>query len=316
MLAFDYGFTRVMSSYYFGEDTDQGPPNLGDENFTTAEVEIKEDGSCGGGWVCEHRWNAISKMVAFRTAVSGTPSDGFWSEGDSVGIARVGKGYFAMSKASLTKSVQTQMPGGQYTNIIDGSTVDVAQDGSATIRIDNPEGIFAICVGCDGTSPPTPPTPRPTNQPTESDTMSPVSSTRTSTEEAHTPTTPLTSSTSDPGQWTTQEGSCCNTLVLSSSGGISEYYPELLGKYEAIGIVENSRGVWRLSTILNNFHLHYTVDTHFKWEGWMVTQEHNQTFGYISNEAQVICPDGLSQGWDFQLPSGWQDDTNLAISCL
>ena len=97
------------------------------------------------------------------------------------------------------------------------------------------------------------------------------------------------------------------------------------GKYEASGSVENSRGVWRLSTILNNFHLHYTVDTHFKWEGWMVTEEHNQTFGYIrfihhseksvnmwfdlsffSNEAHVDCPDGLSQGWDFQLPSGWQ----------
>merc|ERR1712172_379784 len=165
MLAFDYGFTRVMSSYYFGEDTDQGPPNLGDENFTTAEVEIKEDGSCGGGWVCEHRWNAISKMVAFRTAVAGTPSDGFWSEGDSVGIARVGKGYFAMSKASLTKSVQTQMPGGQYINIIDGSTVDVAQDGSATISINNPEGIFAICVGCDGTGPG--PTAGPTANPTD-----------------------------------------------------------------------------------------------------------------------------------------------------
>ena len=48
-----------------------------------------------------------------------------------------------------------------------------------------------------------------------------------------------------------------------------------------MGNVENSRGVWRLSTILNNFHLHYTVDTHFKWEGWMVTEENNQTFGYI-----------------------------------
>jgi len=320
MLAFDYGFTRVMSSYYFGEDTDQGPPNLGDENFTTAEVEIKEDGSCGGGWVCEHRWNAISKMVSFRTAVAGTPSDGFWSEGDSVGIARVGKGYFAMSKASLTKSVQTQMPGGQYTNIIDGSTVDVAQDGSATISINNPEGIFAICVGCDGTSPPTPPTPRPTDHPT--DTTTRVSSTTRSTEGPNPGTTPtitqppLTTSTSDPGQGTTQEGSCCNTLVLSSTGGIAEHYPELLGKYEASGSVENSRGVWRLSTILNNFHLHYTVDTHFKWEGWMVTEEHNQTFGYISNEAHVDCPDGLSQGWDFQLPSGWQDDTTLAVSCL
>ncbi len=29
MLAFDYGFTRVMSSYYF-EDTDSGPPHEDD----------------------------------------------------------------------------------------------------------------------------------------------------------------------------------------------------------------------------------------------------------------------------------------------
>ena len=57
------------------------------------------------------------------------------------------------------------MPGGQYTNIIDGSKVDVAQDGSATISINNPEGIFAICVGCDGTGPG--PTPGPTSNPTE-----------------------------------------------------------------------------------------------------------------------------------------------------
>ena len=44
--------------------------------------------------------------------------------------------------------------------------------------------------------------------------------------------------------------------------------------------------MWRLSTILNNFHLHYTMDNHFKWEGWMVTMEHNQTFGYIRSSIQ------------------------------
>jgi len=48
----------------------------------------------------------------------------------------------------------------------------------------------------------------------------------------------------------------------------------------------------------------------------MITLEHNQTFGYISNEADLICPDGLSEGWDFQLPTGWQDDTTLSVSCL
>jgi len=160
MLAFDYGFTRVMSSYYFGEDSEMGPPHLDDGQYTTADVIINDDGSCGGGWVCEHRWNAISKMVSFRTAVSGAPAENFWSEGDSAGIARTGKGYFAMSKRQLSKTVSTGMPGGDYINIIDGSRVSVAADGTATININNQEGIFAICVGCDGTGPG--PTPGPT----------------------------------------------------------------------------------------------------------------------------------------------------------
>jgi hypothetical protein len=30
---------------------------------STADVIINADGSCGGGWVCEHRWNVMKKMV-------------------------------------------------------------------------------------------------------------------------------------------------------------------------------------------------------------------------------------------------------------
>ena len=68
----------------------------------TADVVINDDNSCGGGWVCEHRWNAIYKMAAFRTACAGAPATEFWSTGDAVGIARTGKGYFAMSNFFLT----------------------------------------------------------------------------------------------------------------------------------------------------------------------------------------------------------------------
>jgi len=177
MLAFDYGFTRVMSSYFFGDDAEMGPPHLDDGQYTTADVPINDDGSCGGGWVCEHRWNAISKMPAFRTACDGAPSENFWSEGDAVGMARTGKGYFAMSKRPLTKTVNTGMPAGEYTNIIDGTKVSVGSDGSASISISNSEGIFAICVGCDGQGPgptggPMPSTttsqnPQPTDRPTD-----------------------------------------------------------------------------------------------------------------------------------------------------
>ena len=42
-----------------------------------------------------------------------------------------------MSKRQISKTVQTGMPGGEYTNIIDGSKVTVAGDGTATININN-----------------------------------------------------------------------------------------------------------------------------------------------------------------------------------
>ena len=55
-----------------------------------------------------------------------------------------------------------------------------------------------------------------------------------------------------------------------------------------------------------------TVDQHFKWEGWMVTY---LAFGYISNRGNKSCPVGITDGWDFQLPSGWQADPTFRVSC-
>ena len=51
MLAHDYGFKRVMSSYYYNGDTDAGAPN--DHPHT----------DCGGGFACEHRWASIGRDV-------------------------------------------------------------------------------------------------------------------------------------------------------------------------------------------------------------------------------------------------------------
>ena len=52
LLAQEYGFKRVMSSYVF-EDADAGPP----DTFPVT------DGECSEGWVCEHRWRTTSNMV-------------------------------------------------------------------------------------------------------------------------------------------------------------------------------------------------------------------------------------------------------------
>lgn len=74
-----------MSSYEF-RDPNEGPPHEAD--YSTADVTINADGTCGGGWVCEHRWPAIGNMVAFRNNVAGTDVSHYLQEGDVVGFAR------------------------------------------------------------------------------------------------------------------------------------------------------------------------------------------------------------------------------------
>lgn len=149
-LAQDYGFTRIMSSYYF-DNSDAGPPSNG---YSTSDVVINADGSCGGGWVCEHRWNVMQKMVKFRNAVVGAGMENYWNNGGAVAFSRAGKGFFAMAKGgSMSENLQTGLPAGTYCNIIDdcATSIDVGSDGRALVSIDNYEDpIFAACVGCGG----------------------------------------------------------------------------------------------------------------------------------------------------------------------
>jgi len=55
MLAYPYGYPLLMSSFFFN-NPNQGPPL---------------SGTCGDGWVCEHRWRQIFNMVEFRKVVEG-----------------------------------------------------------------------------------------------------------------------------------------------------------------------------------------------------------------------------------------------------
>ncbi|XP_050018213.1 pancreatic alpha-amylase-like isoform X3 [Alexandromys fortis] len=103
MLAHPYGFTRVMSSYRWtrnfqnGKDVNDwiGPPN---NNGVIKEVIIKSDTSCGNDWVCEHRWRQIRNMVAFRNVVNGQPFSNWWDNGSiQVAFGRGNKGFIVFN---------------------------------------------------------------------------------------------------------------------------------------------------------------------------------------------------------------------------
>ncbi|XP_065557068.1 alpha-amylase 1-like [Artemia franciscana] len=175
MLAHPYGFPKVMSSYEF-TNSDQGPPTSG--GGSTNDVTINGDNSCGGGWICEHRWNAIYKMVSFRNAVHGTDIENYYNDGNLVGFSRGNKGFFAMVKSgSASMTMQTGMPAGSYCEIISGcaTQITVGSDGNALIEINTDESIIAFCQGCNGDGPGViTRTPGPTTSTTSGPTLPPI----------------------------------------------------------------------------------------------------------------------------------------------
>ena len=232
MLAHDYGFKRVMSSYYFS-NTDSGPPNANPHT------------DCGGGWACEHRWASIGNMVQFTNAVFGTGVGNWVGGSDMLAFSRGDRGFFAMG--NVNGEFDTGMADGDYCDIISEceQTITVSGGRAHIQPHSGEEPVVAICVGC-GKSPSTT-----THRPDST-------TTKTTTEEGT--TTPATTTTT---VGSTAPGFCCDSLVVSSEGGVAQYYPELLGSYTRLG-EENDRPVYKHQTFLTTTHLHYTTDLHYK----------------------------------------------------
>ncbi|XP_077293276.1 alpha-amylase 1-like [Arctopsyche grandis] len=143
-LAHAYGEPRIMSSFAF-TNSEAGPPQDGNGNIQSPS--FNADGSCGNGWVCEHRWRQIYQMVGFRNAVKGTNVNDWWDNGSNqIAFCRGGKGFIAFNNDGydMNQTLQTCLPAGQYCDIISGSksgssctgkTITVGGDGRAHISI-------------------------------------------------------------------------------------------------------------------------------------------------------------------------------------
>ncbi|XP_015122799.1 alpha-amylase 2 [Diachasma alloeum] len=155
MLAHPYGNPKIMSSFAFDE-SDQGPPADAQGNLTPPV--IRADGSCGGGWVCEHRWRQIYNMVGFRNAVNGSKIDQWWDNwNNQIAFSRGNAGFIAINADNddLRANIHTGLPAGVYCDVISGSlvngecsgkTVEVRKDGYAFVEIlvEEEDGVLAI----------------------------------------------------------------------------------------------------------------------------------------------------------------------------
>ncbi|PPQ83160.1 hypothetical protein CVT25_005407 [Psilocybe cyanescens] len=113
-LAHPYGTPTILSSYSFST-TDDGAPNGGTGACTAT------GGS--GGWLCQHRFVAISGMVGFRNNV-GTSALTNWVSPQSQQIAfgRGALGFVAINNADSAWSTTftTSLPAGSYCDVISG----------------------------------------------------------------------------------------------------------------------------------------------------------------------------------------------------
>jgi alpha-amylase len=136
MLAFPYGYPKVMSGYKF-TDGDAGPPSGG--------------GCANDDWVCQHRWGNIANMVAYRKAVVGScPTGGdskvdhWWSNGaNQIAFGCADKGFVVIDNQQdgLEQRLRTGLPAGRYCNILSrdnpcgGEIITVDDQGFAEFNV-------------------------------------------------------------------------------------------------------------------------------------------------------------------------------------
>jgi alpha-amylase len=157
-LAWNFGTSRIMSSFRF-ENSEHGPPTDAEGNLISPTIE--EDGSCGGSWVCEHRWRQIYQMVRFRRAVRNTEVTNWWDNwNNQIAFGRSDRGFIVFNNdhVDLNTTLQTGLPPGEYCDIISGKklgntctglTIKIDKDrrGNFYLPADASDGVVALYVG-------------------------------------------------------------------------------------------------------------------------------------------------------------------------
>ncbi|CAK1584635.1 unnamed protein product [Parnassius mnemosyne] len=147
LLAHPYGEPQIMSSFDFW-DSETGPPMDRDENIISPS--INSDGTCGNGWICQHRWRQIYAMVGFRNAAGTTGLNNWWDNGSNqIAYCRGGNAFIAFNNDNwdFNQNLQTCLPAGTYCDVISGDKVNNSCRGKM-VRVGN-NGFAQIFIGAN-----------------------------------------------------------------------------------------------------------------------------------------------------------------------
>ena len=144
MLAYPYGYPKVMSSYDFHGDTDAGGPNVPVHNNGNLEC-------FASNWQCEHRWSYIAGGVDFRnnTADNWAVTNWWDNTNNQISFGRGSSGHMAINKedSTLSATVQTDMAPGQYCNVLKGELSADAESCSGEVITVNSDGTINLNIG-------------------------------------------------------------------------------------------------------------------------------------------------------------------------
>ena len=144
MLAYPYGYPKVMSSYDFHGDTDAGGPNVLVHNNGNLEC-------FASNWKCEHRWSYIAGGVDFRnnTADNWAVTNWWDNTNNQISFGRGSSGHMAINKedSTLSATVQTDMAPGQYCNVLKGELSADAKSCSGEVITVNSDGTINLNIG-------------------------------------------------------------------------------------------------------------------------------------------------------------------------
>lgn len=161
-LAHPYGNVRIMSSFRFNRETEEGmgPPQDAQGNLLSPT--IQPNGTCDSRWICEHRWRQITNMINFRIIGGDAPQSQWWTNGNNqIAICRGNRAFAAWNNeqsTDLNQRLNTCLPAGEYCDIISGqrqgnrctgTSVKVDRMGYAQIQVRHnaEDGVLAIHVG-------------------------------------------------------------------------------------------------------------------------------------------------------------------------
>jgi alpha-amylase len=127
MLAYPYGYPKVMSSFGF-TDSEAGPPSNSVHNGSQLNC-------FGSEWQCEHRNTPIANMVGFRNFTSANTSvTDVWQDGQNkIAFGRGNLGFVVINRSNDTvnETFFTSLPAGEYCNVV------ASDDCSQTLTVDN-----------------------------------------------------------------------------------------------------------------------------------------------------------------------------------